>query len=239
MSTKAKYFSGILNWYDSVTFERVINAAPVQMVEDFLGLVVDTTVRWATHEVKTAGTPTHALVANAANGKVRLALDATSEAQLEEIDGGDVLNWVVGQGPVFEAVAALHTLPTGAAVVVLGLGNAYNATLASVNRFAWFRWDASGTVTVEHSDGTHTSSKVATGVTALVADGQHTFRIDLTDSTSVKFYVDGNQVAGSTTFNMSASATQGLQPIARIQKGVATDVGAIDIDKITVYQKRS
>ena len=37
MSTKSKFFGGVLTYYDSSTFERVLPLAPITFYDDFLG----------------------------------------------------------------------------------------------------------------------------------------------------------------------------------------------------------
>lgn len=60
--------------------------------EDFSGAGLNTTDgKWKTNTVQTGGTPTVALVADAANGEVACSLDATDEVQRAELYWGDML----------------------------------------------------------------------------------------------------------------------------------------------------
>ena len=56
----------------------------------------------------------------------------------------------------------------------------------------------------------------------------------------MKFFINGDRVATGTTFNMSQVPALALQPVARIGKeGAATSVGALQVDYIRAWQKRS
>ena len=237
MSTKAKFNAGALHYYDSTTHERSLVALPVRFHEDFLGKAIDTTGVWTALDTSAAGLTTPVLVANAPSGVVSLPLDNTSEAQLSGLYWGDVRTLVLNQGLIFEARFALHTLPTGAVIVCIGLMGNHNAAADTVAESIWFRLDGNGVVTVETDDTANETSKVATGVT-LIADQYTVVRIDCSDITDVRFFIDGNRVAGTTTFNMSTVAGLVLQPIARIGKGAATTVGEIYLDVVKCWQRR-
>jgi hypothetical protein len=146
-----------------------------------------------------------------------------------------VLNQALG----FEARIKLSVLPTGSVVAVIGLCGDHNAAVNTVAESIWFRADGSGALTVETDDTVNETSLVATGIT-LTTGVWAILRIDCTDISDVKFYINGERVAASTTFNMSQVATLALQPVARIGKqGAATTVGTLLVDYIRVWQKRS
>lgn len=236
MSTKAKYRNGILGYYESDSFETSLAVAPVRFKDDFLGKAIDTT-NWFT--LRDTGAATEALVANAPNGVVGLALDATSEVQVAGMDFGDNRPFVLNQGVVFEARVKLSVLPTGAVIGVIGLCGNYNAACDTVAESMWFRVDGSGVVTVETDDTVNETSKVATGVTLLNTDWA-VLRIDATDPTNVLFFINGNQVAGGTTFTMNQVPTLALQPVARIGKEtITTSLGTLQVDYLSAWQKRS
>jgi hypothetical protein len=79
MSTKARYEGGVLRYYDGTTFETVHAMAPLWWKDDFNNQALDTTNNWTLLDT---GAATEALVEDAPNGVVALALDNTSEAQL-------------------------------------------------------------------------------------------------------------------------------------------------------------
>ncbi len=238
MSTKAKFNAGALHYYDSASHERSLIALPVHFREDFLGKAIDTTNVWTALDTSAAGLTTPVLIANGPNGLVSLPLDNTSEAQLSGLYWGDVRTLVLNRGLIFEARFALHTLPTGSVIVCIGLMGNHNAAADTVAESIWFRFDGNGVMTVETDDTANETSKVATGVT-VIADQYVVVRIDCSDIADIKFFVDGNRVAGTTTFDMSTVAGLVLQPIARISKGAATTVGEIYLDCVKVWQRRT
>ena len=145
----------------------------------------------------------------------------------------------MNRGLVFEARFCLNVLPTTGVVAAIGLCSSHNAAVDTVATSLWFRLDASGVITVETDDGTTETSRVSTGVT-VVADEYVVARIDATDPADVRFYLDGEAVALETGFNVNATPTVALQPVARIGKESAgTGVGTIYVDSIRVAQNRS
>ncbi len=72
----------------------------------------------------------------------------------------------------------------------------------------WF--DASLTSKCISEDGSNSGSATS-GVLAVTAVAM-ILRIDFTDPTDVKFYINGTRVAASTTFTVAAITTQRLQP---------------------------
>lgn len=236
MSTKAQYRSGILTYYDGTTFETVQAMAPLWFKDDFQRQALDTTSGWTLLDT---GAATEALVEDAPNGVIALALDATSEVQLAGISWNDKRTLVLNQGLVWEARWRLSVLPSAAAsIFAIGLAGDHNATLDTVAESIIFRADGSGAITVENDDTSNETSKVSTGVTVTTADWVVT-RIDCTTTTDIKFYINGARVAESTTFNMSTVPTLALQPYARMSKTSGTTLGTAQIDYIAAWQNRS
>ena len=65
------------------------------------------------------------------------------------------------------------------------------------------------------------------------------YRIDCTDVTSIKFYIDGNQVAATTTFAYEATGADAiLQPAVGLYKASGTGVGTVQVDYIRAWQNR-
>jgi hypothetical protein len=110
----------------------------------------------------------------------------------------------------------------------------------TVAESAWFRLDASGALDVETDDGSTNTDDTSTGLT-LVAGTYYIFRIDFSDLTDVKFYVNGARYAASTTHDLSAlTATTGLfQPYFSIDKAVSVGVGTMDVDYVKIWGARS
>jgi hypothetical protein len=236
MSTKARWLSQLLHFFESVTQETTDVMCPVWFNDDFYGKNVDTTNTWV---VKSTGTPTAAAVLVSGQHQLDCNLAATSEAELAGLTQNDIKNFILNQNLYFEARIQLQVTPTGVVKMGVGLMGNHNAALLSVPQFAMFVANGSGALTIYTSDGTLTQSAIATGITLGTTDWAY-LRIDMTDITSVKFYINGNQVASGTTFNMSTSATLNLQPTMRIGKESATtDVGRLIVDYVRIWSKRT
>ena len=236
MSTKAKYRGGVLNYLESANLETVLAMAPCLFLDDFLKPALDTGY-WTALDT---GGGAETIVTDGNGGQASLALDATNEIQLAGLSFGDHRPFVLNQGLVFEARVKLSVLPTVTAIVCVGLSGDHNAAVDTVAESVWFRLDGAtgGLITCETDDTSNETSKVTSGVTVTNADWVN-LRIDCTDPASVKFYIDGNQVAGGTTFNMSQVAALTLQPMLRVSKAANTNLGTMLVDKVMVYQKRA
>lgn len=234
MSTRSQYVGGNLVFFDSASYERLQPIAPVVFYDDFLGNALDT-FKWGARDT---GGGAEAVVADAPNGVLGLALDATSEIQLAGVDWADQRTLVLNQGLQFEARFRLSVLPTGAVIACVGLCGDHNAAVDTVAESLWFRADGSGAIAVENDDTSHETDKVSTGITLTTSDWI-VARIDCSDIADVKFYINGNRVAGGTTFNMSAVAALALQPVARVSKGAATTVGTIQVDYVRAWMNRA
>jgi hypothetical protein len=229
-----------IRYYDSANNNETVKViADVFFSDDFLGKAFDVTNWWTALDVSAAGLTTPVLVADGASGLLSLPLDATSEVQLSGVTWGDHRPLILNQGLVFEARLALSVLPTGAVVFCAGLCGDHNAAVNTVAESIWFRADGSGAITVETDDTVNETSVIATGVT-LTAGLFAVLKIDCSDITSVKFYINGSQVAAGTTFNMSQVAALKLQPVVRIGKeAAATTVGTVQLDYIRAWQNRA
>jgi hypothetical protein len=185
-------------------------------------------------------TPTFAKVANEVDGVWRATLAATSEAEVAGYDWGDSLllnkpdagaaNVNAIYKPVFEAYVRFPTALTTAQTAVIGIGTAFNATLASISKYAWFRiGPASMNVTAESNDGTTTNLLVAPPQPfTLVANKLYLFTIDWTDLSGVRFFVDDNTIAN---LNMLAlAATDKFQELIYLAKSSGTTTPTMDVD---------
>jgi hypothetical protein len=234
-TTRSRFLGGILTFFDRSTQETVAPVAPVVFCDDFLGNALDT-FKWGARDT---GAATEAVVADAANGVLGLALDATNEAQLAGVDWADQRTLVLNQGLILETRFRLSVLPSAASVVaVIGLQGDHNAAVDTVAESIWFRADGNGQVTVETDDTSHETSKVVTGVTLTTSDWVIA-KIDCADIADVKFFINGDRVAAATTFDMSAVPALALQPVARISKSAATSVGTLEVDYIRAWMRRS
>jgi hypothetical protein len=236
MSIGARYEGGNLRYFDKTTQETVHVMAPLYWKDDFNNQALDSTVNWTALDT---GAATEALVEDAPNGVVALSLDATSEAQLAGLSWNDKRQLVLNQGLNIEYRFRFSTLPSAStSIAALGLAGDHNATLDTVAESIWFRADGNGAITVENDDTSNETSKVATGVTVTTSDWV-VARIDCTNIADIIFYINGNRVAGGTTFTMATVPTLALQPYARISKASSTSLGVIQIDKVMIWQNRT
>jgi len=238
MSIKSRFRNGLLEFYDSVTFEHVKPLAPLVFEDDFLYRTLNVTDRWRAIDVSVAGDTTPLVVADGANGIARMPLDSTSEAQESGLDWNDQRFFILNQGLVWEARVALQTLPTLLSIAVWGLAGDKNAVSDDVAESIWFRVEGNGVVTVESDDTVNEQNDIATGTT-VTAGSFKIYRIDCTTITSVKFYIDGARVAAGTTFNMSQVAGLKLQPYFHNAKASGAGLGVLEVDYCRVWQKRS
>jgi hypothetical protein len=237
MAIRGKWSNGILIFFEATTHETVLPVAPILFQDDFVSAV---DARWT---AKDTGAATEALVADTANGVLGLALDATNEKQEAGYYFNNERNFALNLGPVFECRAALHVLPTGQSEIYFGLAGDYvEGPIAEADagpaEHIFFCFDGSGACKIFTDDTSTDNDAVATGVT-VVADAYHIFKIDCSDPTSVKFYIDGAQVAASTTFTVNAVAALALQPFLICHKETGTGLGNIYVDYVRCWQKRS
>ena len=234
-STKAKWRGGQLAFYDSATHETVKSMAPRQQFEDFEGAAIDAN-KWLYTD---AGAATEAL--DGVSGAV-LTFDATNENQEAGIvNQGNVLAWDISKGLIIEFRAALTVLPTLVAEAhlgVLGESQVDDKQIASADDYAehaCFVADGSGAIVIYTDDGTDDNDAVATGITVL-AGVNHVYRIDFTDDSDVKFYIDGAGVATTTTFDLSAIASPLVQPYVNMTKHDGAGLGTLTLDYIKIWQ---
>jgi hypothetical protein len=240
--------TGKMAWYDGSTFETIFTNFPVTFKDDFLGYKLDkyvanenTSAKW--HTLVTSGATAPALVANDPNGVVQVTLDATDEAEQQALYWGDQLSLKPTQGLIFEARVAFKVLPTTGTETTraaFGLASGNNATLDNVATNAWFRVESGAQTALlfESDDGTTDDDDNAAGVT-LVAEVYHVYRIDMTDITAVKFYVDGVLVG---TTSMAALTSAVVQPLFTVQKAKSsanTGTGTLYIDYVEIWQNRA
>lgn len=243
MGTKSRFRNGMLEYYDPAqSHERTaVVGAPVTFYDDFLGTSISTGVGfWTPINVSTSTNGVPVLRANIANGIARIQLHSTGSTANNQESGltwGDQLPFDLDQGLVFETRVAQATLVSGAASIVWGLGSALSTIPDSMTVNAWFRADSSQ-ITVETDDNVTNNDDIATGQN-MAAGTFRVFRIDATNTADVLFYIDGAEVASTTTFSVAAS-TVGVQPFFYAVKSTAsTGVGILDIDYVRVWQKRA
>lgn len=234
------------SFYDRNTDETVVRFQPVQVDEDFIGAGHSsiptfgspaTGYPWVQKTVKTSGTPTVAIVANSAGGIVSLALDATSEAQEATLYANDQRNWDVTKNLSLDIRGGFSVVPGALVEAVFGLQSAWASTPDTAAQYVRFQASASGAINMQTKDGTNTLS-AATPIT-MAAAAFSVFRIDASDVTNVRFFIDGIEYSTKGQFSFAATGSSAiLQPYASVYKASGTGLGTLQIDMIQVSADR-
>lgn len=212
--------------------------------EDFLGPQTLTASPagsdwWDIADTSSAGTPTYTV--GGVNGEATLAFDNTSEIQNVCLFQSDVLNFDIDLIQSIEMRVKMGQAAIDAtSQFAFGLSAARNDAIDSITAAALFRvigGDSTTAVVVETDDTANNNDDVATGKTLINAYKK--FVINFAGGKSdVRFYIDGDRVAASTTFDMS-TYTAGLQPFFQISKTADTNTDSVVIDYVKVVSKRS
>jgi len=243
---KGSYYGGWPIITDTTTGEVVGVNNPVYFYDDFQGAghtSIPTSVSsgafWCSKIVKTAGTVTVSAVANGPNGQIALATDATSEKQDAVLYTADQRAYSVATGLQFETRVQLGVIPTSGTKAVFGVAAAWADGPNNIAQYLRFAVNGNGQILCESQDGS-TQLSVNSGVTVATTTEWHILRIDATDPTNIGFYIDGNQVATSTTFPFAATgANAQVQPYSSVYKASGTSVGTVNLDYVAIWQNRS
>ena len=176
-------------------------------------------------------------LSNTAGGAIRFATGAIDETSRVDIAHGDILGFAAKDLDSVEA--RVRTVAAVGANVSFGFGiqSARNNDLSATTTHAQFRLIGNNNIVVETDDDVRDISNVATGATLGTAFKR--FVIDFSGGlANVKFYVDGQRVASSQVFNMSAAADKFLQPFFLLQKAGSTQSNTADLDYIRVTSRR-
>lgn len=195
---------------------------------------------WTVADTSSAGTPTYLCITED-GGAAKLTLAATSESENVCLYFNDVLPYDLAQLQWVEIIAQVAGIDS-ATTLVMGLGNARNDTPDTVGVNAWFRMEGSASTSnlvVETDDGTTDNDDKATGQT--LAAVYKSLRIDFQNGISdIRFFIDGERVASSTTFSLSAiTAGQNVQPIIQLQKASGTGTPSVTIAAVNVQYRYS
>ena len=237
--------------HDAVSEKGWYSRSPggdVQIFDDFIGdgaLPLDGATLgsgslFVNHDNSAAGAPTLAYRAGA-NGVYRMELASDAEAERVATYLGD--NCVVSptKKPIFEARVAITTAsPNAAETLIIGLGSARNNDTNAIANHCLFKWTgANNNILVESDDdGTTDTDDKDTGQD-WVSGTFYKFKIDMSDLSDVKFYIDDVDVT-PTTMNVSGMAAGDLlQPIIELQKASGNTIPRVDIDYISVVWERS
>ena len=239
--------TSVINWHDTghlvmyhpTTFETIWASYPLQFREDFTGtaFLADGTTIWNKVDVNSA---TEDIVADSSNGQFLLHLAANDEAEDAVLYHGDNKTFDLGNGLIFECRVNMAVEPGTGVTTVFGMCGDHNLDKDTVTEAAWFRLDASMAVNVETDDTTNNNDDVSTGITA-VAGAYNIFRIDFSNLSNVKFFIDGTRVATGTTFDMSnlSASEQQMQPYFSLDKASGTGLGDMNIDYVLIMSNRS
>lgn len=236
--------SGKFAMWDGSTFETVFHQNPIFFYDDFNGPDVvipaaaspESGCKWA-KKIVGSGPPTVAQAADTVNGYMLCSLEATSEKQEALLYMNDSLNFSVVQGLIFEARVAMTTLGTGNGLMQFGVGSVWVDGAAAYR--AIFKTTAGGGVMNCNIDDNATDTAAAAGVTILNTDYK-VYRIDCSNYSSIKFFIDGVRVAASTTFAWAASAANSkVQPYLGVYKSTGTGTGVMAVDYVKVWQARA
>ena len=233
--------------YDSSTDETVdILGAKVKFYEDFNWTTIFTTTEhgpWLKKD--THADATEDILANQPGGVALLHMGATDAEQEAGLTFGDALTFNLDKGLVFEARCNVAVLPTLLGETYFGLANAYvkgrlaaadeGPTVHAVFHNSVFGGAAGGLVKI-YTDDDSTDNAAVTTATTVTAGTFYTFRIDVHDVTSVKFYINGARVAKTTTFSMANGTNVVLQPYFMVYKNAGAGLGDLQIDYCRVWQ---
>ncbi len=246
-ATNSKWRGGQLAFFDGSTHETVEPFSPVYVYDDFLGYDVAKTDGqffnlnstsdsfWTIAATGVGGPAT----VQKALSNVTLHLEADDETE----DAGIYSNTLVfniDNGPIFEARIDVAVLPTLEAEVHIGFqGEAHVAddqvaAADDIDKHIFFVLDGSGAYVIYADDDTTDNDAVATGITA-VPGTYNILRIDCTDPTDVKFYIDGVGVATGTTFNLSGGTLM-MMPNIMVTKAGSAGLCDVKTDYVRVWQ---
>lgn len=210
--------------------------------DDFNGTVAtlptsaDPATAWLVDDTSVTGTPTYT------KGTSVLTMTLNNDNAVVNICShfGDALDFDIDSIQSMEMRVRIGAATfTSGSTLVFGLGSARDDTPDNVAANAWFRMEGANSTTLvycESDDGTTDKNDISTGKT--LGTTFKRFFIDFRGGKSnVKFYIDGERVCASTTFDMSAYSS-GLQPIIQLQKAANTNADSVVVDYINIVSKR-
>lgn len=250
-TTKSKWRNNQLAFYDGTTYETVESMSPIYVYDDFLGYdVAKTNGQFFNLNSITDSFWTIAATGVAGPATVQKALSNVTlhlEADDETEDAGiysNTLTFNIDKGPIFEARVDVSVLPTEAQVEIhIGFqGEAHTADdqIASGDNIDYHIFfaiigatDDYVIYTDDNAVAGHNTA-VATGVSA-VPGTYNVLRIDCTNASDVKFYIDGVGVATGTTFNLS-NGTMMMMPNIMVTKASGAGLCDVKVDYVRVWQ---
>lgn len=162
-------------------------------------------------------------------GAHKVVISSTSEAQ--KVDALSKGSFLKTANAIIEG--AFTVIDDGSGTVVdisIGIANATHADNAdTITESAFIHLDANNTtINAESDDGTNEVAATST-TTTYTAGTRKEFWIDMRNPASLKWYIDGVQVLGATTFNVNA-ATGPFKLLLHIEKSSAADTYELDLE---------
>lgn len=190
---------------------------------------------WTVKDTSAAGTPTYLCITED-GGAMKLTLASTSENEIVTMYMNDVLMIDLASLKRVEYILKVGGVDA-VTTLVFGVASAQNDTEDSVTVNAWFKIDGTAStsnVVCETDDNTTDNDDKATGQT--LSSTYKKFVIDFSlGLADVRFFIDGQRVAASTLFNMSAvTSGQNVQPFVQLQKASGTGVANVTISQVRV-----
>lgn len=185
-----------------------------------------------------ANTATHGVAPAFSGGTLEIAL-ASTDAGYSQVSLNDHLPFLITEKPFMEIPVKFVRGGAVATNTYIGFGSAKNADAESMTEYAMFKIADSGTaltLSIMTDDAT-TDEEEATGI-SIENDTEYTFKIDASDQTNVKFYVN-NQLCPVTTSMTLADYAGGFQPIFQIQKGAVTSTAKAVASYLRVESDRA
>lgn len=194
---------------------------------------------WVIADTSSAGTPTYAPVDDATDGfmgGVALDFDSQAEAQNVCLYHADLLWADIDLLTEVNFLVKMNQAAIDATTsVAFGLASERNDAIDSIAEAALFRLVGSASTTavvVETDDGTNNNDDVATGKTLINAYKRFTINF-AAGTNDVRFFINGEPVATSTTFDMS-NYTSCLQPFVQIQKTSDANTDGLTLAQVEV-----
>lgn len=211
--------------------------------DDFVGNRVYSTTKGSNvghgyniNDTSSNGTPTYAPSSDEP-GAIKVDMDSDSEIENVCLSEGDVLQWDIDKLVEFRCRVKMNQAALDSTTsFAIGLASERNDAIDSIAEAALFRLVGSDAVVVETDDGTTDNDDVATGQELVNAYKELVISFALGKS-DVRFFIDGQPVAQSQTFDMSGYSG-GLQLYAQIQKTADTNIDGFTLDYWEVRGRR-
>jgi len=209
--------------------------------DDFLGdypaaaTAFDLTQPWIKTETNGLGVIESAEV----NGVLKFVFDAVAEAATAALYM-TAIPFDIDLNPIFECRLAVFDIGDNAALDInFGLASASHATdFDAIAEFAAFHLDGTDLSVLCHSDDGTTDTAPVDSTVDLVDNTYANFRIDVSDTADVKFYINGVRVCSGTTYDISAGSGP-LTPIVHVEKTSDDTTADVRVDRIRVQSDRS